>query len=314
MPSITPADPDVARSHHSDRLEGANAQGSLWGSLVALTKPRLSMLSVLTAVLAYAAARADWALVTSLAMIVGTMFSAAGALTLNQWFERDADLIMERTRDRPLPRGTVTPVMALAWGLAHSIAGVGLLILWVNGLAALIAAATIVLYVAVYTPLKRRTRWATEVGAIPGALPPLIGWAAAEGGISVLGWILFAILLLWQMPHFFAIGWVYREDYKVAGFPLLPVLDETGWATAVWSLVYTVALVVVSLIPWWMGQGGAVYGITTLTCGLLFLLLAVRFLIENDFAARKLAARHLFFGSLIYLPLVLGVLVLDRLT
>ncbi len=282
------------------------------GSLLALSKPRLSLLSVLTAVVAYAAARPEWELVRTLAMVAGTALSAAGALTLNQWLERDTDRIMERTRDRPIPEGRITPAQALAWGVSLGIAGTGLLLVWVNPLAAALGAATILLYVAVYTPLKHRTRWATEIGSIPGALPPLLGWAAAEGRISPLGWILFGILVFWQMPHFFAIGWVYRHDYKSAGFPLLPVLDPSGVRTALWSLAHALALLVVSLAPWALGLAGATYGIAAAVCGLGFVVLAARFLVRTGLEPRRAAARHLFFGSLVYLPVVLGALVVDR--
>lgn len=297
---------------HSERLEGAVRRSSTAASLWALTKPRLSLLSVLTAVVAYAAAHPDWAWVRSGALIVGTGLAAGGALTLNQWRERDSDCIMERTQDRPLPAGQVTPVLALGWGLGLSVAGTVLLAAWVNLPAAAVAAATILLYVLAYTPMKRRSRWATEVGAVPGALPPLIGWLAAEGRIAPLGWGLFAILFFWQMPHFFAIGWVCRHEYRLAEFPLLPARDATGRRTAAWSLAHAVALVAVSLLPWAWGFAGRIYGATAMAAGAGFLALAVRFLVHAEPVARDRAARQLFTGSLAYLPLVFLVLLLDR--
>jgi protoheme IX farnesyltransferase len=294
-------------------LEGVERRAHVLGSLVALTKPRLSTLSVMTAVVAYAAARPPWDWSQALGMVVGTGMAAGGALTLNQWYERDTDCIMERTRDRPLPDGQVTPALALASGLGLSILGTLLLGVGVNMLSALLAAATIVSYVWIYTPLKHRTRWATEVGAIPGALPPLLGWAAAEGTITTLGWALFAVLLFWQMPHFFAIGWVYREDYRAAGFPLLPVVDPSGFATAAWSLAHALALLAVSLVPWWLGLAGAVYGVGALVGGLGFVGLAMMFFGSRGVLARTRAARWLFAGSLLYLPVVFTCLLIDRL-
>ncbi len=183
-----------------------------------------------------------------------------------------------------------------------------------NALAAAISLATIVLYVWVYTPLKHRTRWATEIGAIPGALPPLLGWAAAEGSLSPLGWILFGVLFFWQMPHFFAIGWVYREDYRAAGFPLLPVTDDTGDRTAWCALLHTVALLVVSLLPWWLGIAGIVYGLGAAVSGLAMAVLGIGFLRQPRAAdGRTAAARRLFAGSLVYLPVVFACLLVDRL-
>jgi heme o synthase len=245
-------------------------------------------------------------------MTIGTGLSGAGALALNQWRERDTDCVMRRTSDRPLPQGRVAPEVALIWSLALAIAGVGLLAGFVNGLAAAFSAATIILYVAVYTPLKRHTRWATEIGGIPGALPPLIGVAAAGGGITGMGWLVFALMWCWQMPHFFAIGWMCREDYRVAGFRLLPVIDANGARTAAWAFGYAAALLVVSVAPWTLGAVGAGYGIVALLAGAVMLALAWRFLFPASANARERAARQLFAASLIYLPVVLATLAIDR--
>ena len=313
MTPLPTPDAPVVRPHHSDRLEGTERRGSTVASLFALTKPRLSTLSVMTAVVAYAAARPRWDWAEAFSMVVGTGLAAGGALTFNQWYERDTDCIMERTRDRPLPDGQVTPATAFTLGMALSIGGTLLLAAGVNVLSAVLAFATIVSYVLVYTPLKHRTHWATEVGAVPGALPPLLGWAAAEGRISALGWALFGVLFFWQMPHFFAIGWVYREDYRAAGFPLLPVIDTTGSRTAAWSVVHACMLLAVSLVPWWMGLTGLVYGVGAVVSGLFFVALAAGFLRETGTTDRVRAARRLFAGSLIYLPVLFACLLIDRL-
>jgi len=290
----------------------ASAPGRrLPGLLLELSKPRLSALSLLTAALAYAAARPEWALAPTLGMLVGTGLSAAGALTLNQWLERESDHLMERTRTRPLPSGQLGSGLALGWGLALSVAGPALLAWLCNALAAFLAAATIVLYVAVYTPLKRRTRFATEAGALPGALPPLLGWACAEGEIGLLGWLLFGILLFWQMPHFYAIGWTYREEYRAAGFPLLPVLDRVGGRTAGWALLYSVLLVACAAGPWALGLAGPFYGIVSSVLGAAVLAYAAAFAVFPP--RRDPLARQLFYALLVYLPVVLGALVADRL-
>ena len=282
-------------------------------SLMELTKPRLSLLSVLTALAGYAAARPGWDPVQATVLLAGTALAAAGALGLNQWIEREVDALMDRTRDRPIPTGKLAPGPALVWVLLLAVAGVGILLVWVNPLAAGLAAATVLVYAGVYTPLKQRTRWATEIGAVAGALPPLVGWAAAEGRIAPLGWFLFAILALWQMPHFFAVGWVYREDYRAAGFKLLPVIDWSGRATGFWSALYALALVPVSVLPWFLGLTGAIYGWVALASGGWFAWLAVRFALSAAPSGRLEAARRLFHGSLLYLPVLLAGLVIDRL-
>ena len=278
-------------------------------ALVALTKPQLAAMSVLTALVAYGAARPEPG--TVLATVIGTSLAAAGALSLNQWWERRADAVMRRTRGRPLPQAQIPPGAALAWSLGLSLVGTGLLAWQVNLSAAGVAALTILLYGVVYTPLKRHTRWATELGAISGALPPLLGNAAAGDLWAAPGTALAALLLCWQMPHFFAIGWRHRADYRAAGFRLLPAVDLTGTRTAGWSVGYAAALLPVSLVPWALGQLGAIYGVTAAVAGAIFLGCAWRFL--RDAAQRDLAARRLFFASIIYLPVVIVALAVDRL-
>lgn len=278
------------------------------GVVYALTKPRLAAMSVLTTLVAYATARP--APGNFLATVAGTTLAAAGALALNQWWEREADAHMVRTRGRPLPRAHLTPRAALAWSVAFSLGGVGVLAAGVNATAAAVAAAIIVIYGLVYTPLKRRTRWATEVGALSGALPALLGNAAAGDLVARPGIVLGAILLLWQMPHFFAIGWRHRRDYQAAGFPLRPAIDPTGRNTASWSLGYTLLLAPVSLLPWAAGWCGAFYGVIAALAGGWLLQHAGRFRWSAD---RDESARSLFLATLIYLPCVMGALLLDQL-
>ncbi len=276
-------------------------------AVYALTKPRLAAMSVLTTLVAYATARPA---VSALpATVLGTVLAAAGALSLNQWWEREADARMARTRGRPLPRAQLTPRSALGWSVTFSVGGVATLAAGVNVTAAALAAATIVIYGLIYTPLKRRTRWATEVGSLSGALPALLGNAAAGDLGSCPGLVLTAILLLWQMPHFFAIGWRHRRDYQAAGFPLRPAVDPTGRNTAVWSFGYTVLLAPVSLLPWIAGWLGAVYGVSAALAGGWLLWHAGRFFGGAD---REASARDLFLATLVYLPLVLVAMIADR--
>ncbi|BET66813.1 heme o synthase [Opitutales bacterium ASA1] len=279
--------------------------------LVALTKPRLAFFSVLTAATAYGSAAVGLGWIHASAMLVGTTCAAAGALSLNQWWERDLDRLMRRTRSRPLPRAALSHRVALAWSLALGVSGVALLAVWTTHLAALLAAATIVLYGFVYTPLKRRTRWATEIGAIAGALPPLLGGAAAGAIASPTAWVLFAVLFFWQMPHFYAIGWMHRDDYRAARFPLLPAIDESGRRTALWSFGYCLSLLAVSTVPWAIGLAGPVYGTGALGSGGAMLWCATRF-VASAKHDRDAAARRLFLASIAGLPVLLFALLLDR--
>lgn len=274
-----------------------------------LTKPRLSLLSVLTALVGYLAARTPWEGTRFLFAMVGTSLCAAGVATLNQWMESDTDARMRRTEERPLPAGKVATGSAfvLGWGLC----AIGLAVLFrqVNGLSALFALLTIVSYLAIYTPAKRFSRWSTEIGAVAGAFPPLIGWAAAEGRISELGWILFAVLLFWQIPHFMAIAWTYRKDYAGVNFPMLPVRDVGGGKVARWSFLNTAVVVVCAGFPAFRGLASPWYLAVTALLGIWFVARAVAFLRPQ---ARDQSARRLFFASIIWLPLQLGALVADR--
>lgn len=291
-------------------LPVAQVEKARFSDYFELTKPRLSMLSVLTALVGYVAARTPWDGSRFFFAMLGTSLCAAGVAALNQWLETDTDAKMTRTADRPLPSGKVATGSAfvLGWGLCAT--GLAILFKLVNGPAAFYALLTIICYLAVYTPAKRFSRWSTEIGAVAGAFPPLIGWAAAEGGVSTLGWILFGILLFWQIPHFMAIAWTHRRDYASVNFPMLPVRDTKGSRVAGWSLINTVAVVICSALPYVYGLATLYYLVATLLFGGWFLYRALRFL---SAATRDATARQLFFASIFWLPLQLAALVADRL-
>ncbi|MEW6741674.1 MAG: heme o synthase [Planctomycetota bacterium] len=293
----------------SSMTAAASAAGSL-GALIELTKPRLSLLVVLTTGLGYGmACGASWSVVELAATLVGTALAAGSANALNQWSEARSDARMERTRYRPLPAGRLDARTALLFATAAGIAGVTLLACAVTPLAALLALAAIAIYVGLYTPLKKVTTLNTLFGAVAGALPPLIGWTAgAEQGLEG-AWVLFAILFVWQIPHFMAVAWIYREDYLQGGFRMLPVVDPSGRMTAQVVLLFLLALVPVSLSAAAVGLAGPVYLAGTLVVGLLFLACGWRFHRERSDAT----ARRLFVASLVYLPAVMTLMVLDRL-
>lgn len=282
-----------------------------WRHYLALTKPRLSMMSVITAMLGYLAAVPysfwDWS--RTFYVVLGTAFCAGGAATLNMYMERDTDALMKRTADRPIPAGIVAPGSAFVLGWVLNIAGLAVLFKLVNGLSAFIALATIIAYLAIYTPAKRWSRWNTEIGAISGALPPMIGWAAAGRSNPLLGWMLFAILYTWQMPHFFALAWTYRKDYAAAGMPMHSVTDPSGVSLTRWTFIWTVLLVAASVMPTLLGYCSWYYFAFALALGLWILKSAFNFL---NPAIRETEARRLFHITLGYLPLVLGLLVADR--
>jgi len=280
-----------------------------FGDYLALTKPRLSLLSVITALVAYAAGRPPFIPGELLAVIIGTSLAAGGVAALNQWMEHDTDAQMKRTADRPIPAGRVPTGSAFVLGGVMCSAALGIIFVKVNGLAAFFTLLTIFSYLGWYTPAKRWSRWSTEIGALAGAFPPLIGWAAAEGRISALGWILFGILFFWQMPHFMAIAWTYRRDYAAVHFPMLPVRDEAGGWVAGWSFFNALALVVVSVLPTVLGLASPWYLAVAIPGGVWFLWRAAVFMRPTD---RDVAARRLFLASIAYLPLVLGALVADR--
>jgi|RhiMetdeSRZDD1v2_1073273.scaffolds.fasta_scaffold10195_4 heme o synthase len=291
---------------------------TLAADYVALTKPRLNFLVVATSAAGYylgahagATPSSLWSMSSLWAMtlaVAGTALVAGGAAVLNQVYERDTDALMRRTRLRPLPDGRVAASDARAFGFALSAIGLVLLAARANVLAAGLALATLVIYLAVYTPMKRQTPAATLVGAVPGALPPLIGWTAAHGGVSAGGAALFAIVFLWQIPHFMAIAWLYRDDYGKAGFPMLPVIEPEGRRAGRQALIYAAALVPITLVPTVVGVSGMVYAAIALAMGLVLLWLAWRFAATRS----DQSARALFVGSIIYLPLLWLAMILNR--
>jgi len=276
---------------------------------VTLTKPRLNFLVLITTLGGmYIAAPDGVALPVLFHALVGTALVAGGAAALNQVWERDTDGLMRRTRRRPIPGGRLRAVDGAWFGTLLSATGLIELTWKVNPLASAVAAATLVSYVFVYTPLKTRTSLSTLIGAVPGALPPVIGWAAATGTISIGAIVLFGIVFLWQMPHFLAIAWLYRDDYRQARIPLLPVLEPDGRRTGQQALLYAAALWPVSLLPAAIGLADVPYSVLATLLGAGLIVLSAMFARERT----TLTARRLFLYSIIYLPLLWTALVLDR--
>jgi protoheme IX farnesyltransferase len=299
MTSGSPAPTDIAP---------AAARGG-WRDYLELTKPRLSMLSVSTAMLGYMAAVPVFEWMRTLWVVVGTALCAGGVAAINQYMERDTDALMKRTADRPLPAGTVPPGSAFVLGWAMIAVGLAVLFKLVNGMSAFLGLATVVAYLSIYTPAKRWSRWSTEIGAISGALPPMIGWAAAGRSNPELGWALFAILYTWQMPHFFSLAWTYRHDYAAAHMPMLSVVDPSGRKVARRSLIWTVLLAVAGASPTLLGYCTWYYFAFAAALGVWILKHAIAFLNPER---REVEARRLFYVTLAYLPLLLGLLVADR--
>ena len=276
---------------------------------LALTKPRLNVLVVATSAAGYyLGATSTVNAAAFVATVVGTALVAGGAAALNQVYERDTDALMMRTRMRPLPGGRVSPADARTFGIVLSVAGLLLLTAFSTFLASLLALATLLIYLCVYTPLKRLSPAATVVGAIPGALPPLIGWVASHGSIALGGLALFLIVFLWQIPHFMAISWMYRDDYGAAGFPMVAVTDPEGRRAGRQAVGYAAALLPTSVVPALVDLSGIVYGVVAVVLGVALLLLSIRFANARTMAA----ARHLFFASLVYLPLIWIVMIADK--
>ena len=291
-------------------IDKSQASGKSIAAVVSeLFKMRLTTLVLLTTFVGfYCGWRGPMAWSLLLHTMLGTALVAAGASALNQLLERDYDAKMRRTQDRPLPSGRMTPETVLITGGACAALGLVYLAWFVNPLTALLGATTLVFYLFIYTPLKRVTTLNTAIGAIPGALPPLMGWTAARGAISGEGWSLFAILFFWQLPHFLAIAWMYRDDYARGGFVMLPVVDPDGIRTGKQALSHTLGLLPVSLSPILFGMTGTVYLAGALALGAGFIWAAWQFSRHMSEAW----ARRLFYASIVYLPLLLSLMVLDK--
>jgi protoheme IX farnesyltransferase len=285
---------------------------------IELTKPRITWLILMSTGIGYffglPGAGNWWEFLKAIPLlslfhtVLGTGLIASGTAALNQWYEREADRHMRRTAQRPLPSGKLSANRALAFGIALSIAGFAELWLGVNPLSASIGGFTLASYLFLYTPLKQRTWWSTTIGAIPGAMPPMIGYAAAAGAITNEAWVLFAILFLWQFPHFYSIAWMYKEDYARAGIRMLPVVEPDGRSTARQIVLYGIALIPVSLAPTLLGMSGKIYLAGALLLGLWFLYSGVRVAVERT----TLRARGVLVTSVLYLPLIYGLMLLDR--
>ena len=274
---------------------------------MALTKPRISLMVVVTAGIGMAMVP-QWTWVTLLGTLFGTALASMGANTLNQVLEQDTDAKMQRTMSRPLPAGRMSTIEALVAGLCCSIAGIAILWTLTGALAAALAAATIGAYCLVYTPMKRLSPSALLIGAVPGAMGPVIGYAAAAGRIDVAAWLLFAIMFVWQVPHFLAIAWLYRDQYAAAGLPVLAVLDPTGVRSGRQILIGCLTLLPLGGLPTMLGVSGSIYFFTALACGMMFLAFGIALVIQPS----RPRARRLFLASLVYLPVVLTVMMTNK--
>ncbi|HTB82424.1 MAG TPA: heme o synthase [Candidatus Sulfotelmatobacter sp.] len=295
----------------ADAFDSNVAREKSWAAVFAdLIKARLTTLVLLTTLVGFYLGETGsvnyWLMFHTL---LGTTLVAAGAAALNQLLEREHDAKMRRTASRPLPSGRLQPATVAILGGAMSVAGLIYLATLVNPLTSVVGAVTSISYLFIYTPLKRVTWTNTLIGAIPGALPPLMGWTAARNELGGEGWALFAILAFWQLPHFFAIAWLYRDEYAKAGFVMLPNIDPDGRRTGQQSVSNTIALLFVSLCPFALGMSGRIYLVAAVILGAAFLFCAIRFSRRLDNRSAKL----MFFLSIIYLPLLLVAMVFDKL-
>ncbi len=290
----------------SESLPQAQVPSRL-GDFYELTKPRMNMLVAITTMVGFCIASRDginW--FRLLNTLLGTFLTASSAGVINQFIERDLDQLMPRTKNRPLPAKRISPTEALLFGIALGVVGIAYLAIAVNALTASLAAFTLISYLAVYTPMKRISTLNTVIGAIPGAIPPVMGFAAATGVVSAQALALFGVLFFWQMPHFLAIAVLYKRDYDLAGFKMLPCVDEA--LTARQMVIYSLALLPVSLLPFPLGMAGTVYFTAAVLLGLAFL----SFAISCAATRARLDARKLFFASIIYLPVLLAIMMIDK--
>ncbi len=288
------------------------SSGDAWtrtSDYLELTKPRITILVVVTTLVSFYLGCSH---TLSLALLAHTLFGTAlvagGASAVNMCIERNLDAMMRRTETRPLPAGRLESGDALRFAGLISIGGMAYLVVFVNALTGTLAAITWLSYLLLYTPLKRRTWLCTVIGAVPGALPTAMGWAASTGHLSAGAWILFGILFMWQLPHFYAVGWMYREDYARAGFPMLPVVDATGTRTSRQATIFIVVLIALTVVPWMTGIAGRIYLAGAILLGICFLGYGIRFLRRKD---RK-SAKQMFIVSICYLPALMCLLMLNK--
>jgi protoheme IX farnesyltransferase len=297
--------PSHAEAHPAARVKTPTR----FGDYVTLTKPRLNFLVLLTVAAAYSlGAPANATLIDLVHTLLGTFLVAGGAAALNQVWERGTDRLMRRTARRPMADMRMSIGEGTAFGIALTVAGAAELAYFVNPLSAGVALFTTITYVFLYTPLKLRTSLSTIAGALPGALPAVIGWAAATNSLSIEGWVLFGIVFMWQMPHFLAIAWMYRDEYARAGMPLLPVIEPDGRSTGRQAVLYTAVLIPLSLMPTGVGLATAYYLVGAITLGAILMMLSLEFSAKRDLPT----ARRLFFGSILYLPILWALLVFDH--
>jgi heme o synthase len=301
-----------ASPSHADTAARVTAKShSRAGDFVTLTKPRLNFLVLLTTAAAYSlGAGPDSRLIDLVHTLLGTFLVAGGAAALNQVWERQTDRLMRRTQWRPMADARMTVAQGTAFGIVMTMAGIAELAFFINTLSAAVALLTMATYIFIYTPLKLRTSLSTIAGALPGALPAVIGWAAATNTLSIQAWVLFGIVFMWQMPHFLAIAWMYRDEYARAGMPLLPVIEPDGRSTGRQAVIYTAALIPLSMMPTGVGLAGAQYLVGAIALGAILMLLSLEFSVKRDLPT----ARRLFFGSIIYLPILWAILVFDHRT
>jgi protoheme IX farnesyltransferase len=307
--SASPSHADTASGPQKAQTVARVKSHSRTGDFITLMKPRLNFLVLLTVAAAYSLGAGPGSTLIDLAhTLLGTFLVAAGAAALNQVWERGTDRLMRRTQMRPMADMRLTVTQGITFGLLLTIAGVAELGYFINLLSAIVALLTTASYILFYTPLKLRTSLSTLAGALPGALPAVIGWAAATNTLSIEGWVLFGIVFMWQMPHFLAIAWLYREEYASAGMPLLPVIEPDGRSTGHQAVLYTAALIPLSLMPMGVGLASVRYLVGAITLGAVLMFLSVEFSAKRD----RETARRLFFGSILYLPILWALLVFDH--
>ncbi len=302
------ASPSDAEPQKAQIEAGANSH-SRTGDFVTLTKPRLNFLVLLTTAAAYSlGAGPDSRLVDLVHTLLGTFLVAGGAAAINQVWERTTDRLMHRTQRRPMADERLTVAQGTTFGILLTAIGATELAYFINPLSAAVALVTTASYIFLYTPLKLRTSLSTIAGALPGALPAVIGWSAATNTLSIEGWVLFGIVFMWQMPHFLAIAWMYRDEYARAGMPLLPVIEPDGRSTGRQAVLYTAALIPLSMMPTGVGLATPRYLVGALVLGAILMLMSLEFSVKRNLAT----AKRLFFGSILYLPILWALLVFDN--